>query len=107
MDDTTHTLSLGHNAVVMPLGFGVLTISHVVAFDDDLVGLLFKALPDDLAGVGTIGQPVSDEHMARMQEISDEAPTLLIRAKDPAALDNLAATATKLAAEWRDWLEAN
>lgn len=97
-------MKLGKQCAIMPMGESYVVGSVVIGFDRDMVGLVWKALPDDLVGASVPGTLLTAEQRERVAECED-APTIFLHTLNPEALDRIALQASSLAAEWRAYLE--
>ena len=91
------------STIVIPIGAGVTICGLADDFDNGITGIIYRALPDDLAYKGELGQPLTEEQVDRVNELED-APTLFLHAASPEALLLLAQQADDLACAWGDHL---
>lgn len=97
-------MDIGKNTIIFPMGVGVMVSGAARDFENGVVGLVYRALPDDLVKKGELGEPLSEEDLARVEDMED-APTVFLHFATPDALVILAQQADDLALEWAEHLE--
>lgn len=97
-------MDIGKNTIIFPIGAGVMVSGEVRDFENGVVGLVYRALPDDLVKKGELGEPLSEEDSARVGAMAD-APTVFLHFATPDALLMVAQQADDLACDWAEHLD--
>lgn len=89
------------NEVVIPLGFGV-TMTGQTNDPTQPMGISIRALPDDLVSEKKVGEPLSDDDIARVLETDGTAPSFFLLFKNPDAAESFGNMLIDWSETWRD-----